>query len=491
MATKYDDFDSIVTSTKEDFNKLKDACNDITTVFGTLDDTIKKLNAFYNEFLKSNTGELYIFGLDSFNFQNKLIKFDIENMLKIKDMLFNRIYSDYYRLYNKVIAYVKSDLRETKLYTNIATNNKTFPKYNYLDIYKNYDFILSNDLFYEIVNIMGQLHDHCTVLTVQLQGYQEKQQIGLHINNFVCAHEYRLRCVKTQLELFMNYIQFFINVHTNYLQRFITRIKLMYFQIIEDIKFDNLKEKYNSGKNVLGKNGNKDRNDSIREGLMSRPNIQRMQIPNNPLNMGYHENTVIDNGVVVKPQLSPVEKEEFKKLLNNIDSDSSELARSVLNELRYTTSADEVSTDDVSIDDVTVHYDSGYSSRRTYSEESGYQESVVEHVESVVGSEQSESRNNSFVEEEEQEEQGEEEEEQEDEVEQIEEKVKELEQQVTQLEEQSEREQLESEQEQSKSEQEKQQEEECNGESSSDSESLISEVVTDVIDKCVDDVSDL
>lgn len=340
MTTKYEQFDAIVTSTKEDFNKLKDACNDISTVFGTLDDTIKKLNTFYSEFLKSNTGELYIFGLDSFNFQNKLIKFDIDNMIKIKDMLFNRIYSDYYRLFNKVIAYVKSDLRETKLYTNIVTNNKTFPKYNYLDIYKNYDFILSNDIFYEILNIMGQLHDHCKVLTVQLQGYQEKQDIGLHINNFVCAHEYRLRSIKTQLDLFINYIQFFINVHTNYLQRFITRIKLMYFQIVDDIKLDNLKEKYGTGKNVLVQNVKKNTSNNT---ILGRANIQHVEISKDEVSVNLENNVIIDNGVIVKPQLSPVEKEEFKKLLSNISSDSCELARTGLNDLKYTTCSDDIS----------------------------------------------------------------------------------------------------------------------------------------------------
>ena len=341
VKSRFETFELTMTETKDNFNKLKDASNSIDSVFGTLDLTIKKLGGFYDDFIKTSNGELYIFGLDSFNFQNKLIHLDIENMKKIRKMLFNRMYADYYKMYNIIVTYVKNNLKNTKLYNALISSNKSFQKYNYLDIYKDYKFSLSNDVFYEIINIMTQLYDHCKLLISQIQDYERKQEIGLHINNFVYAHKYRLTSIKTQLNLYMSYIEFFIGIHTKYLQRFITRLKVMYFQIVDDIKFDDLTEKYPAKKDVLqeGIQKNTPHPMSTMKSFGSSKSINHLNvdITNKHRNIVDTEssmnNVIVDGGVIIKPELSPKEQSDIKNLLKNVQDEDSELARVGLQDL--------------------------------------------------------------------------------------------------------------------------------------------------------------
>lgn len=313
-----DAFDSKIANTKTDFNKLKDACNDIDVVFDTLHIKVGKLTNFYDEFIKTNTSNLMIFGLDSFNFQNRLINQDVDNMKHIKNMLFNRIYADYYKLYHIMVNYIKQQMNNSKLHQSIVTTNKTFPKYNYLNITEFFDFSVSNDVFYEIIGLLQQMYDYCKQLDIQLQNYKQKRNIGLNIDNFIHTHEYRLHTLSTQINLYMNYVEFFIRMHTKYLQRFITRLKIVHYQLMEDIKLDNMQYSYNdisngtSSQRVLGSKSQSDNNVMF--------NLNQNQV-------------IIDSGVITKTELSPVEREEFKKMLSTMNDDSSELAKSGMTNL--------------------------------------------------------------------------------------------------------------------------------------------------------------
>ena len=293
-------FETEITTTKNGFNRLKDACNDIDSVFDTLQMKVDKLSQFYEDFIKSNTGHLMIFGLDSFNFQNRLINNDIQYMQQMKNMLFNRIYADYYKLYNIIITYIKSNLQQSKLYASIISSNKTFPKYNYLNIYEFYDFTITNDVFYEIIGLLQQMHDYCKSLDIQLQAYKQKKRIGLNIDNFVHTHEYRLHTLTTQINLYLNYLEFFIQIHTKYLQRFITRMKIIHGQLNDDIKLDSIQYSYD-GKGFSGKN------------------------------MMYSREYIPDNDLTTS--LSPVEKNELTKILHNVSNGTSELAKEGISHL--------------------------------------------------------------------------------------------------------------------------------------------------------------
>jgi hypothetical protein len=65
--------DKRICDLKNDFTKVVDLKNENIKNFKTLDDKITLLKAIYAEFLNNNKQRAFVFGLDSFHFQGKLI----------------------------------------------------------------------------------------------------------------------------------------------------------------------------------------------------------------------------------------------------------------------------------------------------------------------------------------------------------------------------------------------------------------------------------
>lgn len=234
-----------INSIKHDFNKIKDANEDIAEMFQSLDNKIMKLKKMYNEFLDANKNELFVFGLDSFNFQSKIIDVESGHMKSFCNLIFNRIYCDYYRLHSLIKNYLKKNIKDERLLMKANLTKPSFPKYDYLNIYKPYSFDIITEVFNDIMNYITLLTDHSKKLELDLNSYKVKGKIGLNINNFVHSYEYKNVILREEINLYLNYLNFFMNLHTKYLSRFITKMRIMHGQITHDIKFDDNLFAYN------------------------------------------------------------------------------------------------------------------------------------------------------------------------------------------------------------------------------------------------------
>ena len=95
------------------------------------------------------------------------------------------------------------------------------------------------------MNYITLLTDHSKKLELDLNSYKVKGKIGLNINNFVHSYEYKNVILREEINLYLNYLNFFMNLHTKYLSRFITKMRIMHGQITHDIKFDDNLFAYN------------------------------------------------------------------------------------------------------------------------------------------------------------------------------------------------------------------------------------------------------
>jgi hypothetical protein len=68
---------------KSDFNNIITVRNSVKNIFDILQVRIDKLKLFYKEFIKNNKTEMFVFGLDSFHFQNKLIDIEYDDMKRL------------------------------------------------------------------------------------------------------------------------------------------------------------------------------------------------------------------------------------------------------------------------------------------------------------------------------------------------------------------------------------------------------------------------
>ena len=75
------DIDIKINELKHKFMKIHSSRQDIRLIFENLDTKMKKLSEFYSELIKKNSSEkMFIFGLDSFHFQNKIINKEYSDM---------------------------------------------------------------------------------------------------------------------------------------------------------------------------------------------------------------------------------------------------------------------------------------------------------------------------------------------------------------------------------------------------------------------------
>ena len=224
---------------KHNFTKIKDIRVALVNIFSTLEVKITKLKSLTNDFIKNNHETLFVFGLDSFMFQSKMIDYEYSDMQKHFLALNNRMYCEYYKLYKIVLEYIEQNngISQNKTFEMIKANSK-FPIYKDLEPYKSYNFDTIEEVHKTIISLLNIINDYIVLKDTELDAYKMKQYSGFNINNFVNTFDFNIVMVKQKLSLFISYLEFFHNIHTKHFKRFSKKMKLMDDYINDDIQFD-------------------------------------------------------------------------------------------------------------------------------------------------------------------------------------------------------------------------------------------------------------
>jgi len=228
--------ESRVAQLKNDFNNISSIRSTVKNIFDTLKQRIEKLKSLYSDFIQHNDNQLFVFGLDSFRFQSKLIDLEYEDMMRLFLAINNRMYCEYFKLYKIIISYIHENISDKKITEVIKVNN--FPIYKDLEPFKEYKFETVLELHENILILLGSIMNNIENKENELSVYQKKRRIGLNIDNFVTSFNYDIIMMKEKVGVFLTYMEFFHILHTKYLKRFSNKIQLMYTHITNDIKFD-------------------------------------------------------------------------------------------------------------------------------------------------------------------------------------------------------------------------------------------------------------
>ena len=225
---------------KSNFNKIKEIRIQVMNCFNALEIKLSKLKFTTNDFIKNNKNNknnIFVFGLDSFQFQGKIIDYEYNYMKQFYLTLNNRMYCEYYKLYKLILNYTEEIIGTNK---NIETlkNTNIFPVYKDLEPLKQYDIETIDEIHKMITTLLYNLNDHIFAKETQLQLFKLKQQSGLNINNFVNTFDFDVIVIKQKCFLYLSYLDFFHNIHTKHFKRFSKKMKLMNDYLDEDIKFD-------------------------------------------------------------------------------------------------------------------------------------------------------------------------------------------------------------------------------------------------------------
>ena len=229
-----------INSNIKKFEIVKNLKFNIDAMISNINNVSKKIVEYYQELITDYKKTVFIFGIDSLYFQNKLIEIELEHLLKIYDLILNRVYCEYYKLYKLIIEYIVNNIEDVELVNNIINRNK-FPKYNDLDIYKKYNFTIIINIHEEINNILNILNNILIEKKLILNNHQEKNDRGLNITNFVNTFHFENIKYEEQVKLFDNHLNYFYTIHFKNLDRFLTKIKLLSAQINSDVNFNTTK----------------------------------------------------------------------------------------------------------------------------------------------------------------------------------------------------------------------------------------------------------
>ena len=222
---------------KLNFTHIIDIRTQVISIFDILQIRIDKLKSLYSDFIKSNRDNLFIFGLDSFHFQSKILDIEYDDMKRLFLAINNRIYCEYFKLYNIIVAYVCETIKDKKVLEMFSINN-SFPIYKDLEPFKQYKFEIVQEIHENILLLLSSTNNYIINKEHELKLHQGKQDIGLNIDNFVNTFSYSVSSIRDKTLLFITYVEFFHKLHTKYLRRFATKVQAMYNQINNDINFD-------------------------------------------------------------------------------------------------------------------------------------------------------------------------------------------------------------------------------------------------------------
>jgi len=225
---------------KNDFNDMINIRSIVKNVFDTLQIKINKLRQIYSEFIENNKNGMFVFGLDSFHFQNKLIDIEYDDMMRLFLAINNRMYCEYFKLHKIIVEYIIKNISDKKVHDLVTTNN--YPIYKDLEPFKEYKFELILDIHENILNMLSIIISILNNKENELLIHKTKQKIGLNIDNFITTFNFNNSVMREKILMFITYIEFFHKMHSKYLKRFSNKIQLMYTHISNDIKFDDSTE---------------------------------------------------------------------------------------------------------------------------------------------------------------------------------------------------------------------------------------------------------
>ena len=235
---------------KSTFGEIVDAKENNAHILKQLETRIQHIKKIYSDFIQANREQLFVFTLDSFHFQGKLVDLELEDMNRMFLSITNRMYCDYYKLFKIIVEYVKENIPDKKL-TELIRVHDNYPVYKDLEPFKQYEFQQIQSLHEILLVILSYLHTFITNKEHDLKGYQNKNQIGLHIDSFVNTFSFNTFVMNQKAMLFVTYIEFFHKSHQKYLKRFTMKLNLMLSQLNNDIKIDSPTEAKTVKKDML------------------------------------------------------------------------------------------------------------------------------------------------------------------------------------------------------------------------------------------------
>ena len=217
---------------KNSFKNIISIKKEIGLTKNNVTSKLNQLKQLHGELIKDNNKHIFLFCLDSFYYQYKIFAMEFEHVKKVRAILNNRMYCDYYKLHNIIIKFCKEHIPEETL------NIQTFPVYKDLEPYQEYRIEDISLLHESILNLINILYNETQTKTDTILHYNDNHKVGFSISNFLNTLTHENRILQEQITLYINYISFFHISQKKQLKKLHIRIQDFYKEVDENINMN-------------------------------------------------------------------------------------------------------------------------------------------------------------------------------------------------------------------------------------------------------------
>lgn len=217
---------------KNSFKNIISIKKEIGLTKNNVTSKLNQLKQLHGELIKDNNKHIFLFCLDSFYYQYKIFAMEFEHVKKVRAILNNRMYCDYYKLHNIIIKFCKEHIPEETL------NVQTFPVYKDLEPYQEYRIEDISLLHESILNLINTLYNETQTKTDTILHYNDNHKVGFSISNFLNTLTHENRILQEQITLYINYISFFHISQKKQLKKLHIRIQDFYKEVDENINMN-------------------------------------------------------------------------------------------------------------------------------------------------------------------------------------------------------------------------------------------------------------
>ena len=211
------------------FRVIIQKCEKIENTIEKLEKKIKELQQKFQSASNHELNPLLVYSLDSVFFQFYVCNIQMENFLKIFNLIQNHIYCDLFKLHRILCDYVSHNIHDKKI--NALLNAGTYPVYKDLEKYKVYDRDIVISLFENIISIIKAIEEYCKNGTNEFKQHKESIEHGFHYDKLLQTFHFNNRVIEEQISLFSNFLKYSCNYHVEFLQKIYQKIYDLYYEI--------------------------------------------------------------------------------------------------------------------------------------------------------------------------------------------------------------------------------------------------------------------
>ena len=193
---------------KDRFSEIILLRKQIQELFHRLEEKKKSMKDHYAMLVTNNDHQF--FGLDSFRFQVKLAENELIFLNDQFILIDNRLYCDYYKLYNHVYDYYVANLPN-------GVAKSVFPIYKDLEPTKVYDPDMVHKLYRDILLLIHKAYDTLDHEHRKRESEKRLTTSGIHIGNYVHNRVFTDTLIKTNIQLFEEYLNTYFIYHMTFL----------------------------------------------------------------------------------------------------------------------------------------------------------------------------------------------------------------------------------------------------------------------------------